>query len=85
MKLRRVPRILGPPYRGGCRKWEQPGGIELDLEHGSVRQDGLLVRHEHGRLHAEVRDDGRGFDPANRSSHDTGIASLRSRAVRPGG
>lgn len=55
------------------------------LKHSGARRVDLLVRHEHGQLHAEVRDDGRGFDPASHGSHGAGLASLRSRAARLGG
>ncbi|HKR76874.1 MAG TPA: ATP-binding protein [Rhodanobacter sp.] len=55
------------------------------LKHSGARRVDLRVRHEHGRLRAEVRDDGRGFDPSNQGSHGAGLTSLRSRAIRLGG
>lgn len=54
------------------------------LKHSGARRVDLLVRHEHGKLHAEVRDDGRGFDPDDRSSRGAGLASLYNRAARMG-
>jgi len=55
------------------------------LKHSGARRVDLRVRHEHGQLSAEVRDDGRGFDPSNHGSHGAGLSSLRSRAIRLGG
>ncbi|GAB3786986.1 sensor histidine kinase [Dyella agri] len=55
------------------------------LKHSGARRVDLLVRHAHGQLHAEVRDDGRGFDPSSHGSQGAGLASLRSRASRLGG
>jgi signal transduction histidine kinase len=55
------------------------------LKHSGAHQVDLFMRHEHGNLHAEVRDDGRGFDPASHGSRGAGLASLLSRATRLGG
>ena len=55
------------------------------LKHSGACRVELCVRHEGAHLHAEVRDDGRGFDPADHRSHGAGLASLRSRAARLGG
>lgn len=55
------------------------------LKHSGAHRVDLLVRHEQDQLHAEVRDNGRGFDPANPASRGAGLASLRSRAARLGG
>lgn len=52
------------------------------LKHSGARRVDILVSHEHGQLHAEVRDDGRGFDLANHASQGAGLASLHSRAAR---
>lgn len=55
------------------------------LKHRSARRVDLLVRPEHGQLHFEVRDDGRGFDPSNHGSRGAGLTSRCNRTARLGG
>jgi signal transduction histidine kinase len=55
------------------------------LKHSGAREAEIFVQRSGDRLQAEVRDDGRGFDPASHGSRGAGLASLRSRAVRLGG
>lgn len=54
------------------------------LKHSGARHVAATVVHAGPTLRAEVRDDGRGFDPAARA-RGAGLASLRARAARLGG
>ena len=51
------------------------------LKHSGAALVDVCIRREGERLHAEVRDDGRGFDPDARAT-GAGLASLRARAAR---
>ncbi|GAB3254344.1 hypothetical protein GCM10027456_30330 [Kineosporia babensis] len=54
--------------------------------HASVSEADLSVQHDRGRLVVEIRDQGRGFDPAEVPSHRRGISeSIVSRMSRAGG
>lgn len=55
------------------------------LKHSSARRVEVQVRCSGDCLQAAVRDDGRGFDPANHGSGGAGLASLHNRAMRLGG
>jgi signal transduction histidine kinase len=45
----------------------------------------LTVAAQNGHLRLEVRDDGRGFDPAGRSVPALGLAGMQERATALGG
>jgi signal transduction histidine kinase len=55
------------------------------LKHSGAVQAEVSIAHSNQRLHVEVRDDGRGFDPATHATGGAGLASLRARAARLGG
>lgn len=55
------------------------------LKHSGARRADILVLRNGDRLQAEVRDDGRGFDPYSHHLRGAGLVSLRSRAARLGG
>jgi len=55
------------------------------LKHSGASRVDVAVRRLGGHLHVEVRDDGRGFDPATRKTGGAGLASLHARATRLGG
>jgi signal transduction histidine kinase len=55
------------------------------LKHSGARRADILVLRNGDRLQAEVRDDGRGFDPYSHNLRGAGLVSLRSRAARLGG
>lgn len=52
------------------------------LKHSGAASADIHVRREGERLHAEVRDDGRGFDASDHDSRGAGLASLRARVAR---
>jgi PAS domain S-box-containing protein len=49
--------------------------------HAGARRVRVSVWSSDGKLHAEVSDDGRGFDPAGRPARGHGIAGMRERAA----
>jgi signal transduction histidine kinase len=55
------------------------------LKHSGAGRADVAVIHDDRHLRIEVRDDGRGFDPAVHSRSGAGLASLRARAARLGG
>ncbi|MBD8872775.1 ATP-binding protein [Rhodanobacter sp. DHB23] len=55
------------------------------LKHSAAHRVDVRVQRDGDRLRAEVRDDGRGFDPANHGAGGAGMASLRHRAARMDG
>ncbi|MBD8897501.1 ATP-binding protein [Rhodanobacter sp. DHG33] len=55
------------------------------LKHSGASKVHVDVQRSGDHLRAGVRDDGRGFDPANHGSRGAGLASMQSRAARLGG
>jgi signal transduction histidine kinase len=55
------------------------------LKHSGAACVEVVVQRLGEHLHVEVRDDGRGFDPAARKADGAGLASLHARATRLGG
>jgi|SRR6185312_3954380 len=55
------------------------------LRHSGCHQAGLTVNLHRRHLEVELRDDGRGFDSAQRNGSGEGLESMRRRAVRLGG
>lgn len=55
------------------------------LKHSGAAQVEISIAHDGQRLQVEVRDNGRGFDPASPRASGAGLASLRARAGRLGG
>jgi signal transduction histidine kinase len=55
------------------------------LKHSGATHVDVRVQRNGSHLQAAVRDNGRGFDPANHASSGAGLASLQSRATRLGG
>jgi PAS domain S-box-containing protein len=55
------------------------------VRHADASSIVLTVAAENGHLRLEVRDDGRGFDPAGRNSPALGLAGMQERATALGG
>lgn len=74
---------LGPARSLDLQRFLQEALTNV-LKHSGATHVVATVVHEADTLQAEVRDDGRGFDPAARAS-GAGLASMRARAARLGG
>jgi signal transduction histidine kinase len=75
---------LGPARSLDLLRFLQEALTNVLKHSGAAHVDASLVRVADRLLRAEVRDDGRGFDPAAHAT-GAGLSSLRSRAARLGG
>ncbi|EYB67330.1 sensor signal transduction histidine kinase [Deinococcus phoenicis] len=81
--LRREPH-LSPPAQAAAYRVAQEA-LHNVVKHARATQVWLSVREEEGRVTVEVRDDGRGFDPAALPGGTLGQRSMRERAQGAGG